>query len=267
MRQRFILFSAPMVCAILDGRKSVTRRVIMKPPTLVEPGDDALLPPGWWWKHGNHVFRLPDAARECCPYGQKGDRLWVKEACWLWCARRVDGTTPTGKPKCFYDPVGQHVVYCADGEKPTHRLDDDPTHNWRYKTARFMPAWASRLTLQIDGVRAERLQEITEADVMAEGFAKITKDNGRMWKFGLPDRDGLPGTDDYGWPWSEWDKDYRAAWGKGWDRINGERGVGWAFNPWVWSITFHVVERKDKAHGPLQGQGRTALQVGQQPMA
>ena len=87
----------------------------------------------------------------------------------------------------------------------------------------------------------QRLHEITEDGALAEGLRKLSKDGGVTWKFGMSDRDGWPGTDDYGWPWAEWSQDHMDAFAKAWDRINGKRAT-WASNPWVWALTFRRVK-------------------------
>ena len=102
-----------------------------------------------------------------------------------------------------------------------------------------MPRWASRITLEVTGIRVERLQEISELDAITEGLTALTKDGGRTIKHGIPDRDGLPGNDNYGWHWSEWEKDSRVAYRKLWESINGPGS--WDANPWVWVIEFRRI--------------------------
>lgn len=102
-----------------------------------------------------------------------------------------------------------------------------------------MPRWASRITLEVTGIRVERLQDISEEDAIAEGLSGITKD-GKLIKYGIPDQDGLPGTDNTGWPWRDWQKDPRDAYRRLWESING-RG-SWDANPWVWVVEFKRVE-------------------------
>lgn len=89
-------------------------------------------------------------------------------------------------------------------------------------------------------VRLQPLLDITPEDVAAEGLVRLSKD-GRTWKWGLPDRDGLPGTDDHGWPWERWDADPVRAYLSLWDQINAARGYGSKKNPWVWAITYRDV--------------------------
>lgn len=131
MPERPILFSGEMVRAILDGRKTQTRRPIA--PT--QPRADGLWPAG----------RDPLSD---CPFGAIGDRLWVRET---W-------------GRYFTDGVGMHTVYRADGEHEREWLDLG-----RWRPSIHMPRWASRLTLRITHVRVERLQDISEEDARAEG--------------------------------------------------------------------------------------------------
>ncbi|MDO4705741.1 MAG: hypothetical protein Q4A98_05985 [Comamonadaceae bacterium] len=101
-----------------------------------------------------------------------------------------------------------------------------------------MPRWASRILLEVTGVRVQRLQDISEEEAIAEGLKTLSKDGGRTWKSGLPDRDGLPDGD--GWPWREWEKDPRRAYKRLWEFIHGPKS--WDQNPWVWVIEFRRVE-------------------------
>lgn len=226
MREHPILFSAPMILAILAGRKTQTRRVIKRQPrdrdawpTYLSDGIRFHDDPKW--------LRFP-----CRP----GDRLWCRETWlpdppidgswsgdveWNGCGRPISGV-----PKKYRSP--EHCLYAASW------IDGSVLH-WRPSI--HMPRWASRLTLEVTDIRAERLQDISAEDVRAEGLHCLTKDGGHTWKYGIPDRDGLPGTDDYGWEWNEWDQDPRRAFARGWDRINGKRSP-WDRNDWVWVHTF-----------------------------
>jgi hypothetical protein len=104
-----------------------------------------------------------------------------------------------------------------------------------------MPRTACRLRLKITGIRVERLQDITEEDAKAEGLSCLTKDGGITYKYGIPDSDGLPGNDDFGWHWHDWNIDPRKSFQKLWDSINKDRGYGWDTNPWLWVISFEKV--------------------------
>lgn len=138
MKERPILFSGPMVRAILAGKKTQTRRVVKdlrwyEPPVKVA--------------HIGNKVGTPEAL---CPYGQPGDRLWVKET---WSTTEQAG-----------DHVADaHVVYRATDP------DWETMDGWKWRPSIYMPRWASRITLEIVSVRIERLKEISESDSIAEG--------------------------------------------------------------------------------------------------
>lgn len=138
MKERPILFSGPMVLAILEGRKTQTRRVAKVHETS----------PGMISPDPYHVPRSPQEHVSYCPHGVPGDRLWVRET-----FRWVEGT--------------RQLAYAAD--KPAHILREMKTLHQRWKPAIFMPRWACRITLAITDVRVQRLQEITYEDAQAEG--------------------------------------------------------------------------------------------------
>lgn len=148
IKERPILFSAPMVRAILDGRKTQTRRVIKGKGTWsVEDADDFSNRkwPGYEDEYGTWTD-MP------CPYGQPGDRLWVRET---WACNPYDQTTwyranDDLPPRREYGPIG-------------------------WKPSIHMPRWASRITLEVVRVRVERLQDISEQDAIAEGV-KVFQD-------------------------------------------------------------------------------------------
>jgi len=143
VKERPILFSADMVRAILDGRKTQTRRVVKGDPNLVR-----WMPiqinrnQGWENEHGNPIN---------CPYGQGGDRLWVKET---WATTEQSG------------------VHKSDAEIIYRATDPDweTIEGWCWKPCIFMPRWASRIDLEITSIHVERLQDITEMDAIAEGM-------------------------------------------------------------------------------------------------
>lgn len=217
MTARSIPFRAPMIRALLDGSKTQTRRVA-KPrgyPSLLDGSwsDSYVLDPG------NRDWLMRD-----CPYGQPGDLIVVKEATYLWCERRPNGLTPTGRQKWHYVPMREAPVhYAADGRKPTTSIVSPDTGNlwmWRSKVARFMPRWASRLTLRITDVRVERLQDISEDDARNEGVSNAESFRGIGVDEAMANRYA-----------------YRELW----QTINGPGS--WDANPWVWARTFDVIPR------------------------
>lgn len=182
MKERPILMSAPMVRATLDGTKTQTRRVAKKPVKHPDLGN--LYAPGALVleREPQHVID------RCCPYGQPGDHLWVREA---W-AFHPD-----------YPERTRRVIYRAD-RGVEHDVD-------RWRPSIHMPRWASRTTLEIHGVRIERLQDISEADAKAEGMPELTGINPVRWYAEL------------------------------WETING--AGSWAANPWVWVVEFNDVSK------------------------
>ena len=155
MKERPILFSAPMVRAIIEGRKTQTRRVV-KPVG----NDDAfvLLDHGtgfWPYRSDDGESSITADGNEAphyCPYGQPGDRLWVREA--------FHG----------YHWDQPRAVYRADGECQRVRTQIESYEVGRWTPSIHMPRWASRITLEIVSVRVERLNAISVSDAIAEGY-------------------------------------------------------------------------------------------------
>ena len=182
IKERPIIFSSPMVRAMLDGRKTQTRRVIKE---KLMCGEDA---------HVNN-----------CQYGKPGDRLWVRET---W-----------SKAK---SPMSSEVFYRADGEPKGKQYPlSFVERESRWRPSIHMPRWASRILLEVTNVRVERLHDISEEDAIAEGLKAITKD-GKTIKYGIPDRDGYPGNDDTGWDWCDWNVSPVSAYKMLWESINGQ---------------------------------------------
>lgn len=147
MKDRPILFSGAMVRALLDGSKTQTRRFVkLTDSGRVKATGSAR---NWHLEDPNAVL--------ACPYGQPGDRLWVRETFGIFDS---EGTEFVGIPK--ERPRGFHVVWAGDCPAPV-------TETFRFRPSIHMPRWASRITLEITAVRVERLQEISEEDAKAEG--------------------------------------------------------------------------------------------------
>ena len=225
MNEHPILFSGPMVQAILEGRKTLTRRA-MKP----QPRDEFMPSVGRYCPSmtdrrtgeiypGPEIYGASDEEEGYrCPYGEPGRRLWVKENVWMWCEKIPNGKTKNGRAKFKYVPlISAPVYYRADHpDKPLLDIVSPTTDNqwgWRMKVGRFMPRKASRITLEIVGVRVERLHDISRGDCMAEGcpFPNIAMSQPNA-------------TDPKKW-YSEL-----------WESINGPNS--WTANPWVWVLDF-----------------------------
>ena len=215
---RPILFNTAMVRAILDNRKTQTRRTIKN--ISVVPGI-------------GYVFKGSDDAKDWishCPYGKQGDQLWVRE---------------TWQGPLFYDEIPEdwnsdkyktpeYCHYKATGDSCDF-TDSDDNFVERWQPSIHMPRWASRILLEVTNVRVERLNDISEYDAVYEGLKAITKDCQTI-KYGIPDIDGYPGSDNIGWNWCDWDVSPVLAYKSLWESINGQGS--WDLNPWVWVIEF-----------------------------
>ena len=216
MKERPILFSATMVRALLSGEKTQTRRAMkLKPHQQIEERDDGT---PWPWMHDGE--RDADAWLSC-PYGQPGDRLWVRETFqYRGASYDGEGLEDSEWFRCYGKggaPDNWDPMYPA-GWKPSRHMSvramtepadqEDGVTSWITKKipSIHMPRWASRITLEVTSVRVERLQDISEADAAAEG---VHTD---------PD---CPAYDAY-----------QALW----EQINGKGS--WDANPWVWVIDF-----------------------------
>jgi len=246
MKERPILFNAPMIRAILKGQKTMTRRVIntgrfKQYDCDVSPTSD-----------GRSIFRgskddivfntpcgLPARSMQDkiihCPYGLPGDRLRVNEA-WrvgAWSIEgqaiavdyRADGFARREWLECPDEAMFLRLVEQSreDADKAGYGFNREtgdvywepgngPT---RWRSSRFMPRWASRIILEVTASRVERLQDISEENARAEGTTRLA----------LSEALSVPGT-------------WRAAFADLWNSINAKRGYGWDTNPWVWVVEF-----------------------------
>lgn len=220
VKERPILFNGPMVRAILDGRKTQTRRVV-KPAGAhhifqfrgKEAPRGADEPTGEWaWCSSAHV--VSEHVR--CPYGKPGDRLWVRETFRFTSDFDADSPARVGE-RCIdagYKTAWAPIQYDADGAQRDWRwVGTPPGHAvtaGRTRASMHMPRWASRITLEVTGVRVERLQAINEIDAEAEGFD----------------------TGPYYTP--------RGNFSNLWECL-ATPGNHWDANPWVWVIEFQCV--------------------------
>lgn len=214
MKERQIPFSAPMVRALLAGTKTQTRRMVKQQP---ERNDWGVLMWSTGRRGGVEAFGVqnldvPPGVIARCPYGQPGDKLWVREA---WRAPTSCDHLP---PRSIADSEGRRFV--AD-----EVTGPDPGYG-RFRQGMFMPRWASRITLEVAAVRVERLQDISEADCRAEGIT-----DGGCTACGMPEPCGCVAPA----------PDAREAYCHLWQQLNGAES--WAANPWVWVVEFREVPR------------------------
>lgn len=221
-KERPILFSGEMVRAILNGRKTQTRRAVKSPYSSDGPFQWVSTPEGFYGcldlsGDGFDVDGKPQVF--ACPYGVPGDRLWVRET---WADTNgesgpmisykaggdrflIDDSSPVDYSRY---PGCQFTMWCGDLRRGA------PGHSWRPSI--HMPRWASRITLEVTDVRVQRLQDISEEDAEAEGAICAYKNNEPQ--------------------------SYIDAFHALWDSLNAKRSFGWDADPWVWVITFRRTE-------------------------
>jgi hypothetical protein len=236
--ERPILFSAPMVRAILAGEKTMTRRPTKE--ALWNSRADSHLEsvrPGWEVRggpastHNDWVATFIGGGTMpggrwlrhaiACPFGAPGDRLWVRETmrlrdagkrseAWTYAADGAEVSLPKGDPR-----IGAMLAWA-------HHKEGNAC------VSIHMPRWASRIDLEVTAVRVERLQSITEEDALAEGLRPLREQGLRT--IGQP-----------GWQWGDGQGEgTRDAFSVLWDDINGTKAP-WAANPWVWVVSFRRV--------------------------
>lgn len=225
MKEHPILFSAPMVRAILDGRKTQTRRVVKVGHLCTVENAHGASREEMRDRRNMPVQRLPDGfdVTAFCPYGQPGDRLWVRET-WGYRSRISPSGVPMDQVKIAYAaddstryierPAGDWSGIPSQRDQREGESHDDYygkyLSRWfkQWRPSIHMPRWASRITLEIVSVRVERLNDISNPDSVDEGVMD--------WMVG---------------PTAPTD-DFRALW----ESING--AGSWADNPWVWVVEF-----------------------------
>ncbi|GLX88561.1 hypothetical protein Pfra02_11300 [Pseudomonas fragi] len=232
VKERPILFSAPMVRAILEGRKTVTRRAIKVQPRIDASGNFCVGNSNY----GQDGYGKPVTkhfVHGCCPYSKPRDRLWVRETfallgnedgcCIDWQDNLVKGDERGAariyRASCPTGDYGLNQIPAKAEWKPdTEAMEYDGA--WRPSI--HMPRWASRILLEITGVRVERLQDITYEQAVAEGVHRgplrewcASDEGGACHKYPAPAFRDL------------------------WQSLGGN----WDSNPWVWVVEFKWVSR------------------------
>lgn len=245
MKERPILFSGLMVRAILRGEKCATRRIIKPQPPVfsslpywIAHSTERSEVGKWKWTGGRSPTAKTVHGPIACPYGVPGDRLWVRESCYI---HHVNG--PQGDDghrwgswsalPSTVNPDRTQVAYYKEG------FDLSPP---RWRPSIHMPRWASRITLEIETIAVQRLQDMTEADAIEEGADTLAQDSDFMearyqvyldrwhtWR-----ADGCVGREPVGPTKLEMFQDL-------WVEINGDDA--WRDNPAVWVVRFKRVEQ------------------------
>ncbi|SPF51178.1 conserved hypothetical protein [Candidatus Desulfosporosinus infrequens] len=214
IKEKPIIFSSESINAILEGRKTQTRRVVKyQPPEnyhiigRITSSTNSKNEGCVCWESDNgrvsHYCKIPRDV---------GDILWVRET---WSQLDMDYRVVTGKLD-IDDFEGCPIVY---------RADDNPEHFNYWRPSIYMPRKAARLFLKVTNIRAERLQIITEEDARSEGCIDFH------------DKIGDGKFDDV----AEFDLTARDAFSELWDNLNKKRGYGWGLNPWVYVLEFEKI--------------------------
>jgi len=241
MKEHTIIFSTEMVRATLEGRKTQTRRIIKPQPKVCPPETrPTAYPDSILWRVNKYdgIIGLltTDEYAKHCPYGQVGDRLWVREAFWQVYAQWEQHELSCGEDilhSGWYWATPEHLIEDIDGLRPlsTIRRFTKPEKEdcswdwpfgaiWRKRPSIHMPKWAARIFLEITNIRVERVQDIDAVEAEAEGM--------RRPKRLCPDMH-----DEY----------ILLRFQRLWDSLNAKRGYGWDKNPWVWVIEFKRISK------------------------
>lgn len=206
MKERPILFNGDMVRAILRGQKTQTRRPVMPQPFRTPPGTLH----GWEWEgHGKRDIWIAELHLKHCPFGQPGDRLWVRET--FAELPELDGPLfPTDVEDMLR---GTHFRWTVKWTPSIH-----------------MPRRLARIFLEITEVRAEHVQDITEEDAWAEGTEGLENNWSAADLCATAKRYDLCV------------EDARCTYAYLWDTLYAARGLGWDANPWVWVVSFKKLE-------------------------
>ncbi|WP_034949781.1 hypothetical protein [Erwinia oleae] len=220
MKERPILFSDQRVRALLSGQQTQTRRIMKS--QLMGPGQDNH--EGCYGidvinnhLQGNRVMGMENLSYHC-PYGQPGDRLWVRET---WRGPIIDANEVSDyerSPTRFKNP--RYCQYRADTSHFVDRADQEDQSGWQ--AGIHMPRWASRIDLEIARIRVEKIQDISEDDVMAEG---VQTDSHFLNNFFTMHNEPVSAKDAYR---KQWALQYG--------------GTSWEVNPWVWVIDFTRID-------------------------
>jgi len=234
MKERGMIFNAEMVRAVMEGRKVQTRRIMKVQPESNQYGllriTDSTKRADigkYHWAESNATGTHTRSALFSCPFGAVGDRLWVRET---WSDVNFEGVPAVA----YRADGGVRPVAEDDGDESDPKLEKYWFANWysdliggvegNWRPSIHMPRWASRITLEITGIRVERLKFISDKDAQAEGVQQL---RGGFWRHYNPG-------------WTQHQLSARGSFLTLWESIYGEES--WQVNPWVWVIEFRRVK-------------------------
>lgn len=241
MKERPILFNCEMVKAILEGRKTQTRRVMRRQPDAVERFKQGKETTDTEAKYAIlRCYKNPKGFKKCnsgwfadatykTPFSEfnVGDRLWVRETfCYAW---NEDDHICDKDGNPVWDAKDAHIYYAAS----------ETNVDGKWKPSIHMPRWASRILLEITNIRVERLNDISEVDAIAEGVEPIIiQDN-------IPVDGGWTRADLHLWKgYKNKERAFREtakdSFTSLWQEINGTDS--WTVNPWVWVVEFKIIQ-------------------------
>jgi len=230
-----ILFKPDMVDAIIEDRKTLTRRIVNPQPPTGYVVHSA--PGGMIYRWGYNAERLADFDVRS-PYGQPGDLLYVRETHWQWGRWAKNGKTKTGKQAWTFKGKRNRIVFkdtLSEMYVPSISSNNETREDigWHKRPSIFMPKWAARLWLKVKSVRVERVQDISEADAKAEGAKR------ELWfHYGRKEEDHIYLGDSI----AKQGIIHKNGFANLWDRINAARGYSFASNPWVFVVEFEKIE-------------------------
>jgi hypothetical protein len=243
MKERPVVFSGPLVRALLAGQKTQERRVVK----LREFQPSAT--PGYDWTFRDrrgcwNDYTTTDLVTQVCPYGGPGDRLWVRETFCVGYEHESGRFTVLPFQDC---EVHRRAFYRATDPDPP----DEPQRPWRRSS--HMPRWASRIMLEITRIRVERLQAITEGDCWAEGLFRVGSDLVTPCPALICEApgvvEGMAFVEHVGPPYYTYAGNPRKAFSVLWNSTHNRQGYcaddapcGWGANPWVWCVDFFVAK-------------------------
>ncbi|MGN5574276.1 hypothetical protein [Enterobacter sp. Lyrl_3] len=245
MKERGMIFNGEMVRAILDGRKTQTRRPVNPQPELTAGSGFSWK--GWVYGSGSTDRETnKNFAHVACPHGKPGDRIWVRET--FSCIGNEDGHPVDAEGNLCSREDAQRIYRASAIQKPRNygiwTSPDGFDFEGTWTPSIHMPRWASRIVLEITGVRVERLNSISDADCIAEGIIPVPKDRDDDHQFWRDYRLSGDGTFCVHSPRESFESLWKSVRGKSFEQEEDTGPGSWQANPWVWVIEFKRIEEK-----------------------